>query len=103
MMCKMFTRIESLSLKAMLDLQRENQSLKERLKVAIAQMTDSVDTSDVEQRLNAADDEKSEIRQENDKYNETLQKWMAEFREEHDGHEPTEEDRFVTPCYLRII
>lgn len=78
---------------AMIELQRENENLKERLKVAVAQMVASVDTGEVEQRLKVASEEKALLGKENEGFNETLEKWSVEFREEHDGHEPTEEDR----------
>eukprot|EP00794_Sanderia_malayensis_P009619 gene9619-10602_t len=78
---------------AVLELKRDNENLKKRLEVAVSQMADSVDTNDVEQRLKACEDERGEIQQENEKFNENLEAWVAEFREEHDGHEPAEEDR----------
>ena len=77
-----------------MELQRENQNLRERLKVAVSQMADSIDTSDVEQRMEAAKEEKSELDKETSDFKVQLEKWKEEFRETHDGREPTEEDRY---------
>ena len=76
-----------------MELKRENENLKERLKVAVSQMTDAVDKNDVENRLEAVNSEKDDLQKENNEYKEQLEKWRAEFREEHDGREPSEEDR----------
>ena len=77
-----------------MELQRENQNLRERLKVAVSQMADSIDTSDVEQRMEAAKEEKGELDKETSEFKVQLEKWKEEFREAHDGREPTEEDRY---------
>ena len=82
-----------LSSQAILELKRENESLKERLKVAVSQMADSIDIGDVKSRMEAADAEKAELENENNGFKEQLEKWKAEFREGHDGKEPAEDDR----------
>ena len=78
---------------AVLELKRENENLKERLKVAVSQMADSVDTNDVRSRMEAACTERDDLQKENNDFKEQLEKWKTEFREEHDGREPTEDDR----------
>lgn len=76
-----------------LELKRENENLKERLKVAVSQMADVVDTSDVQSKMEALSTEKNALEEENHGYKEELEKWRLEFQEENDGREPTEEDR----------
>ncbi|XP_065060252.1 myosin-2 heavy chain-like [Rhopilema esculentum] len=78
---------------AVIELKRENESLKERLKVAVSQMADSIDIGDVKSRMEAANAEKADLVNENNGFKEQLEKWKAEFREEHDGKEPAEDDR----------
>ena len=76
-----------------MELKRENENLKERLKVAVSQMADVVDTSDVQSKMEALSTEKNALEEENHGYKEELEKWRLEFQEENDGREPTEEDR----------
>lgn len=86
-----------------MELQRENQNLRERLKVAVSQMADSIDTSDVEQRMEAAKEEKGELDKETSEFKVQLEKWKEEFREAHDGKEPTEEDRYPFITFLIFL
>lgn len=78
-----------------MDLKRENEGLRERLRIAISQMAGSVDANDVNGRLETATSERDEIQKENNDFKDQLEKWKADFREERDGREPTEDDRFV--------
>ena len=66
-------------------------------------MADAVDTNDVQNRLEAVDSEKDDLQKENAEFKEKIENWRAEFREEHDGKEPTEDDRLEIAIFSTLF
>lgn len=54
-----------------------------------------VDNNETEEKLKAAQEEKQALVDEQNKMKEEFEKWKEQYRQEHEGEEPAEEDRFV--------
>ena len=53
------------------------------------------DNKETEEKLKAAEAEKQSLLDEQNRMKEEFEKWKEQFKQEHDGEEPSEDDRFV--------
>lgn len=54
-----------------------------------------VDDKETEEKLKAAEEERQALIDEQNKMKEEFEKWKEQYQQEHEGQEPTEDDRFV--------
>lgn len=54
-----------------------------------------VDDNETEEKLKAAEAEKQALVDEQNKMKEEFEKWKEQYRQEHEGEEPSEDDRLV--------
>ena len=54
-----------------------------------------LDDKETEEKLKAAEAEKQALVNEQNKMKEEFEKWKEQYRQEHEGEEPSEENRFV--------
>ena len=54
-----------------------------------------VDDKETEEKLKAAEVEKQALVDEQNKMKEEFEKWKEQYRQDHEGEEPTEDDRCV--------
>lgn len=54
-----------------------------------------MDDKETEEKLKAAEEEKQALVDEQNKMKEEFEKWKEQYRQDHEGEEPTEDDRFV--------
>ena len=53
-----------------------------------------IDNNETEEKLQAAEAEKQSLIDEQNRMKEELEKWKEQYRLEHEGEEPTSDDRF---------
>ena len=79
-------------------------ALREQLQglLAVAAAAGQVDNQENEEKLKAAEAEKQALVDEQNKMKEEFEKWKEQYQQEHEGEEPTEDDRFVM-CSLFVF
>ena len=88
------TRINiSLPRQKISELQRQNASLRETVKSAVNQVFGAVETPEMEGRLETAEEERSQLKNEIEELRRQYEQWKEDFKQEHNGQEPTEDDR----------
>ena len=72
-------------------------ALREQLQglLAATAAAGQVDDKETEEKLKAAEEEKQALVDEQNKMKEEFEKWKEQYRQDHEGEEPTEDDRFV--------
>lgn len=72
-------------------------ALREQLQglLAATAAAGQVDDKETEEKLKAAEAEKQALVDEQNKMKEEFEKWKEQYRQDHEGEEPSEEDRFV--------
>lgn len=72
-------------------------ALREQLQglLAATAVAGQVDDKETEEKLKAAEEEKQSLVDEQNKMKEEFEKWKEQYRQDHEGEEPTEDDRFV--------
>ena len=72
-------------------------ALREQLQglLAATAAAGQVDDKETEEKLKAAEVEKQALMDEQNKMKEEFEKWKEQYRQDHEGEEPTEDDRFV--------
>lgn len=74
-------------------MKQKNKTLHQRLETTLNSVVDSVDIDETSAKLAAAEDEKSNLQKEIEELNQAIAEWKEKFRAEHDGQEPSNDDR----------
>ena len=64
--------------------------------LAATAVAGQVDDKETEEKLKAAEEERQALVDEQKRMKEEFEKWKEQYQQEHEGKEPTEDDRFVT-------
>lgn len=72
-------------------------ALREQLQglLVVTASAGQVDDNETEEKLKAAEAEKQALVDEQNKMKEEFEKWKEQYRQEHEGEEPSEDDRLV--------